>query len=860
VSSELLAPELYSQLSLDDLTSTSHETTERNVDLELPILSHEEAIVNALNQNQVVLIISPTGTGKSTEVPRIARRAGFDTIRESQPRRRAAQNVANRIISRLAIEVGEEKSEELVSFHTGGGLVGGYNSEIQVMTEGVLNTRDTFDPSDGDNELWILDEAHENSLEMWMTAGFAKQKLAENPNFTVVVMTATPDKYETIDYWTSDTGIEPAVIEVGGGTNYEIEDRVEPESTTVDEAVKAAIDIYENPDAYDGANTVQVFVAGKREIKDGISAMRSKLPPEVLAKTRLLRNHAKLSNAEQNLVYQDFDGIKVIWQTNIGKTSMTVPRTRDVITSGSERMNLFDEDFKSYLGMQASSQDCIWQERGRGGRTSPSRFTLTRQPREIFVPMEDRDPHLLPEILRSDLDHVVMRLAVRGQNIRTFPGKPMPPTDAIDRAMTRLQTLGALDEYENLTQLGRRMAKYPVSPEYQRCLAEAEQYSVQIRLSMAAMVASAEAGGLRLFESGSPVWEKLTDETSSDMFAHLEMFIAIQRKRVNGLVKDDIDMQNVTRAEELYRKIARRSGIDNIPALSVPSVEDRRILKECIVQGFLNEVYVPEGREQFRAIDGAVNPRQISNRSVVSRSTTNAVVAKPYGIEVDSDIKHLLGTVTEIPQKEMGKLLVHLTRWEHEDFRLRGGKFVQVQRQRLGQRALGIREIPAEPSPLLRAAVIDKVKVDPGKHLIELYKIKSALEKLANRSKNSIPMLTEDKINDLIAEAAPDGVNSPDHVNENLRRLIEEKGITIDTFVTKEHRERIMQDAPDKIKIEEFGIRLRYSRRKPIITNPSWEMISGLQEEPTLPDGRQIYFQDDGKPYTLLQMKQLYGI
>lgn len=827
---------------------------------ELPILQHEEAIVNALNSNQVLILIAPTGTGKSTQMPQIARRAGFGPIRESQPRRRAAINVASRIREELSAEVGEEQGTELVSYHTGGGLVGDYNSELQVMTEGVLNSRDTYDPSDGDNELWILDEVHENSLEMWMAAGFAKQKLAENPNFTVVVMTATPDKYETIDYWTTDSGVEPAVIELEGGTMYEIEDRVEAESTTVQEALKAAIDIFDNPDDYDGANTIQIFVAGKREIKDTINALKSELPPEVLAKTRLLENHAKLARAKQELVYQDFNGIKIVVQTNIGKTSMTLPRTRYVITSGSERMNDFDEDFKQYLARKSSSQDCLGQQRGRGGRTCPSIFILTRERGEDFKPMDERPPHLLPEILRSDLDLVVMRLAVRGQSIRDFPGKPMPPQDAIDRAVNRLQTLGALDEHENLTRIGKRMAKYPVGPDFQRCLVESEQYSEQIRLSMAAMVASAEAGGLRLFKAGSPMWEKLTDETTSDMFAHLEMFMAIQRNRVNGSVKDDIDTENVLRAEELYRKIAKRSGIEYIPPLKAPSVEDRRILKECIIKGFVHEAYVPEGNELFRAIGGAINAREISNRSVVSRTTRHAVVGRPYGIEVGENIKSLIGTVTEVTAHELGKFMLHQTRWEHEDFQLRSGKFMQVQRQRLGQRALGSREVPAEPSPLLRAAVIERVKVNPGKHLIELYKIKRDLDQLAHRSRHSIPRLTEDKINEYIEAAAPDNVNSPDHVNDNIRRLIEEQGITIDTFVTPEHRERILQSAPDEIEIEGFQLRLRYASGKPIVKRVSLETLNGLSEEPMLPDGRQIYFWEDKKPYTLHQIKQLLGL
>ncbi len=865
MSSEVFAPDTNNPdqppVTFDANPIAVLDQKEPAVNIDLPIMQHEEEIVHALNNNQVLILIAPTGTGKSTQLPQIARRSGFSPIRESQPRRNAANNVASRIREELIAELGEERGAELLSCHTGGGLFGDYASELQIMTEGVLRARDTYDPGTGTNELWVLDEVHEGSNEMWMLSGIAKQKLANDPSFTVVVMTATPDKFETIDYWTSDTGVEPAVIELTGGTIYEIEDRMEPESTTVHEAIKAAVDIFENPDDYDGANAIQIFVAGKREIKDTIGALRAKLPPEVLTNTRLLENHSKISAAQQELVKQDFDGIKIVVQTNIGKTSITMPRTRYVISSGTERMMEFDEDFEQFLAKVRSSQDCIMQQRGRGGRTCPSIFILTREPGETFVPLEEREPHLTAEILRSDLDPIVMGLAIRGDSIRDFEGKPMPPKEAIDRAVSRLQMLGALDEHERITRYGEKMAKYPVSAEHQKCLVESERHSEQIRLSMAAMVASAEVGGLRLFKSGSPMWEKLTDETSSDMFVHLEMFMAIERKRVKGLVKDDIDNQNVLRAEQLYRKIARRGGIEYIPQLKAPSVEDRRTLRECIIKGFAHRAYAPEGGEFFRAIGGAINPREISNRSVVSRTTRNTVVAKPYGIEIEKngypDIKLLLGTVTEVPANLIGKLLVHHTSWEHEGFQMRGGKFIQVQRQRLGQRALGIREVAAEPSPLLRAAVIEQVKVKPGKHLIELYRIKRDLEQLQRRSRHSIRLLTEDMINEYIDAATPDEVNDPGHVNENLRQIIAERHISINTFITQEHREKILHDAPDEIEVEGYQLRLRYSKGKPIVKKVTIDMLMGLDEEPMLPDGRQIYFQHDGHRYTLYQLKQL---
>lgn len=831
---------------------------------DLPIHGRKQEIIEALHNNQVVIVISPTGTGKSTQLPQYALEAGFHTIKNTQPRRRAAVNVAGRIQQELGQVLGDEQAEDLVSCHTGGGLTGPYDAPTQIKTEGVLRVQNAFEPSYNNNEVWILDEAHEASNEMWALSTIAKQRLANDPNFTVVVMTATPDKYETIDYWTSAEGIEPAVVELEGGTNFAIEYREEPESTTAREAVKAAIDIFENPDEHDGSNTVQVFEAGKREIKSTVDEIHRALPPAVRAKTIVLQNHAKMTPEAQQPVYDDFDGIKIVVQTNIGKTSLTIPRTRYVITSGEERMIVLDEqDGIPGLEKVPSTADDIIQEIGRGGRTSTSIGILTRHAGNEFVPLPERAQHPLPEILRSNVDNVVMGIAAYGENIRDFnaSSKPPIPQERLNRSIHRLQMLGALNDSEGLTKLGRRMAKYPASPEHQRSLAEAERYGVQVRLAMAAMVAAAEAGGLRLFEAGSVSWEQYTGETSSDMFAQLDTFIKIKRRIVSGHAQEDIDSNNVIRADELYRKIAYRSGIDNIPRLEVPSVKERQILRECIIRGYANAAYVPAGEELFRALGGATTRlREISNRSVVSGTTRNAVVGNPFDIQIKREgaleRKPILEMVTEVPIRELGKYAIGLTRWQHIGFSLRGGKFVAIEEQVLGRQVVGKRETPARPSPVLRAAVIEHVKAKPGEHLRVLYKIKSDTERLARRSKMPVSRLTQDAIDELINRAAPDDVDSPGHVDDNLRQIIADEGISLERYVTAEQRQKIMHDAPDSIEVDGYHLKLKYIGGKPIVRRATEDMILGLRQQPTLLDGRVVLFMYDDKRHTWDQVRQ----
>ncbi|MGH7241769.1 MAG: hypothetical protein ACREGB_05725, partial [Candidatus Saccharimonadales bacterium] len=551
-------------------------------------------------------------------------------------------------------------------------------------------------------------------------------------------------------------------------------------------------------------------------------------------------------------------GIKIVVQTNIGKTSMTIPGTRYVITSGKERNIILDEEGIRGLELIDSTQDDLTQEKGRGGRDCTSIFVHTRHAGDGFVPFDEREVHPQPEILRINLDAVVMALAVRGQNIRDFDGNPMPSKQAIDCAMHQLQMLGAIDSNEQITRLGRRMAKYPVSPELQRSLVEAEQHSEQIRLSMAAMVAAAEVGGLRMFKSEGKLWERFTDESTSDLLAQLEIFIAIERRSVDALAKQDLDVNNIIRAQKVYRKIAHHAHIEDIKPLKIPGPRERKILRECVIRWFAHSAYLPQGDGLFRAVNGASRLREISNRSVVSRSTHNAVVGRPFDIQIKKDDelyrKPIIEAVTEVPIREIGKYAVNLTRWVPIGFRLRGGKFVQIEEQVLGQRVLEQREMPATPSPVLREEVINHVKVHPGKHLSELYAIKRELEHFARRAKRPIPILTNDAIDRLIQEAAPDTVSSPGHIDSNLRQVITERGISVDAYLPLEQRQRILADAPDTLTVDGYQLRLRYSRGKAIAKSFTIDMIEGIVQEPALPDGRLIYFMHDGKRFSFQQL------
>lgn len=852
------------QLWVDPETQLQEECFADLGNPDLPTFDHKQELIEAMNGHQAVVVVAPTGTGKSTQLPQYALEAGFAKIVETQPRRRAAQNVAERIETELAAIVGDQKAAELVSFRTGGGGTGKWDARIEIVTDGLLARREGFHPSQGDNELWIIDEVHENNEAMWNLLAIAKEKMAQNPNFTVVVTTATPDRYKLISYLTDEYGEAPAVVELDAKM-YDVEYREEPASTTVQEAIKAAIDIYQNPGAHGGSNTIQIFESGKKELKDTLDAIRAGLPTEILQQTTLLAGHAKMTPEALAPIYKDQpEGIKIICQTKIGETSMTIPRTRYVITSGLERREDIDEEDVIGLYERPISVDSMLQQRGRVGRTSTGIFIHTRRQGQPFISFKDRISHLAPEILRSSINGNVLFQAFRGKSILDIEGIDDIPEDRMLRAIRRNQVLGALDETGRITPLGRKMYKYPLSPQLARSMVEAEKYDGRIRLYMAALTATAEVGGLRLFApNATDDWRQLTSDNSSDLLAQLDMFIALQTVPLKKMREYDIDINNHLRSKEHFHKVAKSAGITGVAELPPPTEAEREILRDCIAAGHVNYIYIPQGEGIYKNLDDTTNPapREISNRSVVAGSTRQPVVGTPRNIERrrhgEGEIKPIIENVTAVSADAIARVAENLTQWLPIGFALRNGTFVQTERQMLGSIAIGRREVPAEPSPQLRKTVMEHVKVQPGKSLKELYKIKSELERLAHRASRPIPRLTEEMIDSRIDRATPEGVTDPGHVEENLRQLIEAEHVSLDSFLTPTEREQILANSPDIITVGEHQLKLRYRLGKVVAAKFPLALIAELDEHlgMALPDGREIKFAYDGDNLTLGQLR-----
>jgi HrpA-like RNA helicase len=855
---QLLAPTIPDQ-------QQSFERWEQQLGNEqLPISAHKEEIIDSLVNSPVTILMAETGAGKSTQAAQYALEAGFENITITQPRRRAAINVSERIHVELSDKLGEIEANRLVSCQTGAGLEGLRDSKIRVVTDGLHLIRDGHDMEGQPRELWIIDEFHEANCNIELLVALGKEKLAINPNFRMLIMSATMEKEKLADYFTTADGTRPPVLEIEGHM-YDVEHRQAPESTVAKEIVKAAAEITANPSAYDNANTIQVFVAGTQEIKDTIELLHSTLPQNVLQQAHIFGLHAKMSEPSQAPAYEDVEGIKIIVQTKMGQTSMTIPRTRYVISSGMERRNELDDEVNPNPGLmlRPCTQDDLTQQAGRTGRTSEGIFVLTKMDsHSSFIGWDKRDLRPAPEIQNSDIDKSTLFMAAIHRDIAHLDTYNDIDPIIIEHSKHRLYVLGALDASGTITAKGKAMNFYPAAPSSSASMYEVEKLPLLIRNFMAAIVAAKEAGGVRLFgRDVTKRWEGLTQETTSDSLADLDLFVAIQDMTYEEMAEYDLDVNNIIRAREQYRKIAKQAGADPNLKLGVPKEDERQLLREAILAGSINKIYLPIGEGRYRLLGKSAIRREISNRSVVFGSNS-PMVGEPRRVAIVRagvpEIKQIIEEPTEVSLAAIGRIATHLTKWEPSRFVIgRNGQWMQEERHALDIYTLDTRLRPAVPSPLLRSAIMEHVKLNPGKHLAGLYTVKSTLEKLAHKAKGPVNQLTQDQINVLIDEATPADISDPSFIEDNLRKLIADKNIRLDDFVSSERQARIINDAPPSITVRDISFGLRYVKGKPIAKKWTFDKIQNAPDDLALGDYRQIYFNYGEGLYSLPQLKKI---
>ncbi|NNF54263.1 MAG: ATP-dependent RNA helicase HrpA [Acidimicrobiales bacterium] len=441
---------------------------------DLPITAHRDEILAALVRHQVLIVAGETGSGKSTQLPKILLELDPDGwIGHTQPRRIAARSVAERVAEEIGTSIG--------------GLVGytvrfndqvGSDTRIKVMTDGILLAEIQRDPELRRYEALIIDEAHERSLNIDFLLGYLKRLLPRRPELKLIITSATIDTERFAEHFAT-AGVPAPVIEVSGRT-YPVELRYRPldtETDQIDGIVKAVQEL-----SREGPGDILVFLPGERDIRDAADA----LGDLQLSNTEIVPLYARLSAAEQHRIFASHRGRRIVLATNIAETSLTVPGIRFVIDPGTARISRYNQRTKvQRLPIEDVSQASANQRAGRCGRLGPG-ICIRLYSEEDF---DGRDEFTDPEITRTNLASVILQMVSLGiapegvKDIQDFPFVEAPDTRTIADGVRLLEELGALDpepdeKFSWLTPRGARLARLPLDPRIARMVIAGDELGV----------------------------------------------------------------------------------------------------------------------------------------------------------------------------------------------------------------------------------------------------------------------------------------------------------------------------------------------------------------------------------------------
>ena len=485
----------------------------------LPVSERADEIASLIRNNQVVVLTGETGSGKTTQLPKIALAAGrgrYGLIGHTQPRRIAASSVATRIAKELGEEVGQS-----VGFKVRFTEKGAQDGFIKLMTDGILLAETQGDKFLNAYDTIIIDEAHERSLNIDFLLGYLRQLLPKRPDLKVIITSATIDAERFALHFQDRVGKAAPLIAVSGRTYpvdvlYRAAQSEEDDEEKLEEAIADAVDEL----WLQGPGDVLVFLPGEREIRETQDILRRRLKPG----TEILPLFSRLSVQDQQRIFAGSNGRRVILATNVAETSLTVPGIRYVVDTGIARLNRYSVKNKvQMLQIEKISQASANQRAGRCGRVGPG-ICVRLYTEDDF---NARSAFTDPEILRSSLAGVILRLASLGfGRVQEFPFIEPPSNRAIADGTALLQELGALNTEAELTAIGRELSRIPLDPRIGRMLIEAKTRNVLPEVLVIAAALSVPDPRERPFEARDAAdrahtWFK---DTKSDFLSLLNVW------------------------------------------------------------------------------------------------------------------------------------------------------------------------------------------------------------------------------------------------------------------------------------------------------------------------------------------------
>jgi ATP-dependent helicase HrpA len=602
---------------------------------ELPITERREELLAAIRDHQVVIVAGETGSGKSTQLPKLCLELGRGVaglIGHTQPRRVAARTIAERVAEELGTELGDAvgytvRFTDRVSDDT----------FVKVMTDGILLAELQRDRRLLRYDTLIIDEAHERSLNIDFLLGYLHQLLPQRPDLKLIITSATIDT----ERFSAHFGDAP-IIEVSGRT-HPVDVRYRPygELVAAEEGDDVIDDDRDQVEAVgdavaelvrEGPGDVLVFLSGEREIRDTAEALADR----DLRDVDVLPLYARLSAAEQHRVFEKHSRRRVVLATNVAETSLTVPGVRYVVDAGTARISRYSHRLKvQRLPIEKISQASANQRAGRCGRVAPG-ICIRLYAEEDFAA---RDEFTDPEILRTNLASVILQMTNLGLgDVAAFPFLDPPDPRAVRDGVALLEELGALDD-GRLTPVGRQLVRLPIDPRLGRMVLEAERQGCVREVLVIAAALSIQDVRERPAEKRGEADElhRRFAVPGSDLLALVALWDHLEERsrlltgnRFRREVKGEyLNFLRIREWRDLHRQVQRAAKALGI----VPGGEEATPLEEradqvhrAVLAGLLSQIGMRD--RETREFRGARNARfQIANGSALARKPPAWVMA-----------------------------------------------------------------------------------------------------------------------------------------------------------------------------------------------------------------------------------------
>jgi ATP-dependent helicase HrpA len=560
---------------------------------ELPVVARREEIARAIAENPVVIVCGETGSGKTTQLPKICLELGRGVagmIGHTQPRRIAARTVAARIATELASPLGHAvgykvRFSDRVSADT----------YIKVMTDGILLAETQGDRALRAYDTIILDEAHERSLNIDFLLGYLKELLQganpARPDLKLIVTSATIDA-ERFSRHFENSGKPAPVIEVSGRL-YPVEVRYRPPADAEQDPADAVVEALDELVRMPGGGDVLVFLPGEREIRETADALRG----HALKGAEILPLYARLSFEEQARVFRPGGARRIVLATNVAESSLTVPGIRYVVDTGLARVNRYSYRNKvEQLQVEPVSQASANQRAGRCGRVAAG-VCVRLYSEEDY---EARPPFADPEILRSSLAGVILRMKALGLgDVERFPFLDAPAPRMIADGYQLLAELGAVNEANELTDTGRRLARFPIDPRVARMILAAEREHCLAEMLIVA--AALEVGDPRerpfeRAEAADKAHSRFHDE-QSDFMALLKLWEhfgeAVEQRKSNrklaqALHEQFLSQRRLREWRDVHHQLAALVGEMGLRVNEKPATYEQ--LHRALIAGLLGNI------------------------------------------------------------------------------------------------------------------------------------------------------------------------------------------------------------------------------------------------------------------------------